>query len=80
MSNLIIYFTFNFQDWAANYWVQKGVPRDKLNIGLALYGRSFTLTNPSNSAVGAPASKGSAGKYTGEGGFLSYYEVSVMFS
>ena len=40
------------------------------------YGRSFTLANPQNSKVNAPASGGGvAGKYTKEGGFLAYYEV-----
>ena len=42
------------------------------------YGRSFTLSNRQNSKVNAPASGGGvAGKYTKEGGFLAYYEVST---
>lgn len=45
-------------------------------MGLATYGRTFKLIDPSNNTVGAPASgPGEAGKYTREPGFLSYYEV-----
>ena len=41
------------------------------------YGRSFTLASRGNSKVNAPSSGGGvAGKYTKEGGFLAYYEVS----
>ena len=44
------------------------------------YGRSFTLANRQNSKVNAPASGGGvAGKYTKEGGFLAYYEVSKEY-
>ena len=41
------------------------------------YGRSFTLSNSRVSAVNSPSSGGGeAGKYTGESGFMAYYEVS----
>lgn len=40
------------------------------------YGRSFTLVDSSKFDIGAPASGGGTpGKYTGEAGFMSYYEV-----
>ncbi|CAF4641479.1 unnamed protein product [Rotaria sp. Silwood2] len=32
-----------------HYWLSKGCSPNKLNLGLALYGRSFTLGNDSNS-------------------------------
>ena len=64
-------------DHASNLWVRLGAPRDKLIIGMPTYGRSFTLSNPSNHVVNAPASGGgTAGVYTREAGFLAYYEVS----
>nr|BAS44269.1 chitinase [Aplysia kurodai] len=66
-------------DYASNYWVELGCPKDKLYIGLATYGRSFTLTDESDSGRGAPASgAGNAGEFTREAGFLSYYEVCEM--
>ena len=45
-------------------------------MGLATYGRSYTLKNTGNTGLGAPASgTGNMGTYTGEKGFLAYYEV-----
>ena len=64
------------QDWASNYWAQMGCPRHKLIIGMGLYGRSFTLRDYHRNGLMDPVrGKGEAGKYTKEGGFLSYYEV-----
>ena len=49
-------------------------------IGLGLYGRSFTLRDPANNGLMAAAKgKGKPGKYTREGGFLAYYEVSAVY-
>ncbi|XP_071105821.1 chitinase-3-like protein 1 [Haliotis cracherodii] len=64
--------------WAAEYWVKMGAPREKLNIGVALYGRTFTLSTADNT-LGAPASgPGANGTYTREAGFLSYQEICEM--
>ncbi|XP_045191898.2 chitinase-3-like protein 1 [Mercenaria mercenaria] len=66
-------------NWAANYWAKKGVPKQKLIIGMATYGRSFTLTNPAQNHMGDPArGAGQAGKFTRSAGFLSYYEICQM--
>ncbi|XP_050394209.1 chitotriosidase-1 [Patella vulgata] len=63
-------------DWAARYWVQKGAPKNKINVGIDLYGRAFTLKDPNHSLPGDPTSgPGHAGKFTREAGFLSYYEI-----
>ncbi|OWF47140.1 Acidic mammalian chitinase [Mizuhopecten yessoensis] len=65
--------------WASDYWVGLGAPKDKLNIGLASYGRGFTLKDAANHSMGAPVSGASpAGTYTGEAGYLSYYEICKM--
>jgi len=64
------------KDWAASYYVKHGVPPEMINIGMALYGRSFTLKDPNVNDVGAPnRGAGQAGRYTREKGFISYYEV-----
>ncbi|KAK3917613.1 putative chitinase 10, partial [Frankliniella fusca] len=63
-------------DFSAREWVKQGAPKEKLMIGMPTYGRSFTLVDPTKFDIGAPASGGGTpGKYTGEAGFMSYYEV-----
>lgn len=67
-----------FKDWAASYYVKHGVPPEMINIGMALYGRSFTLKDPNVNDVGAPVrGAGQRGRYTREKGFISYYEVKI---
>jgi len=63
-------------DYAANYWVSLGAPKGKLMLGTATYGRCFQLTNAADNGLGAPV-RGpcTAGTYTREAGFLSYYEI-----
>ena len=60
-------------------WLSAGASADKLVLGLGSYGRSFRLKNKCEYQVGATSiGKGQAGKYTGEGGFLAYYEICTM--
>ncbi|CAH1792706.1 unnamed protein product [Owenia fusiformis] len=67
-------------EWSSNYWVSLGADRDKLNIGIPLYGRSFTLANPSTFGLDAPATgEGVNGTWTRTYGFLAYYEVCLDF-
>ncbi|MBN3303339.1 CHIA chitinase, partial [Amia calva] len=62
-------------DFAMKYWRDQGAPVEKLLMGFPTYGRTFRLTSPEN-GVGAPASgAASAGPYTREAGFWSYYEI-----
>ncbi|XP_049427300.1 acidic mammalian chitinase-like isoform X3 [Epinephelus fuscoguttatus] len=68
----LIYFN---TDFAMKYWRDNGTPVEKLRMGFAAYGRTFRLTS-SNTGVGAPASgPASAGPFTREAGFWSYYEI-----
>uniref|UniRef100_A0A3P9IQ92 chitinase n=1 Tax=Oryzias latipes TaxID=8090 RepID=A0A3P9IQ92_ORYLA len=68
----LIYFNI---DYAMKYWRDNGTPLEKLRMGFASYGRTFRLTS-SGTGVGAPANgPASAGPYTREGGFWSYYEI-----
>ncbi|KAL1402578.1 hypothetical protein pipiens_019709, partial [Culex pipiens pipiens] len=58
------------------YWLRQGAPAEKLNLGVAFYGRSFTLRNVGDNGIGAPAGgPGHAGPYTYESGFLGYNEI-----
>ena len=66
------------QAFSAIYWLYLGASPDKLNIGLPLYGRTFTLQDPNVTSVGAPATAaGKAGRFTQEDGYLSFYEVTT---
>ena len=63
-------------DWAVKYWLAKGIPREKLILGVAFYGRGFKLQDPSLNATGSPSIGPSAsGKIIEEEGFLAYYEI-----
>ena len=42
-------------DFASNYWIDNGFPKEKINLGLSLYGRTFTLKNPGEHDLGSPA-------------------------
>lgn len=68
-------------DWVASYWVKAGVPPSMINLGLATYGRSFTLRDRNKHDAGAPTrGPGDAGRFTGEKGFISYYEICDLLS
>lgn len=52
------------------------MPKSKIVVGIPTYGKSFILDNAVNNGVGAPTTgRGPAGRFTGEAGALSYYEV-----
>ncbi|XP_042319429.1 acidic mammalian chitinase-like [Sceloporus undulatus] len=71
-----IYFNV---DYAMNYWKNNGAPAEKLIVGFPTYGHTFILSNPSNTAVGAPTSgPGPAGPYTRQSGFWAYYEICTF--
>lgn len=62
-----------------------GVPHEKLLLGMASYGRTWTLTDPSACAAGgAPfcnaSAVGRAGSCTDEAGTLSIYEIQYMMT
>lgn len=52
------------QDYAVNYWLDKGADPSKLVLGMGLYGRGFILSNPANNGFYASANQPiSAGPY-----------------
>lgn len=59
------------------YYIKKGADPKKLVVGIPTYGRSFQLSDPDETDIGAPAEgPGEKGEYTREAGYLAYYEVS----
>ncbi|KAI3495812.1 hypothetical protein L1887_38158 [Cichorium endivia] len=42
-------------DYGINEWIKRGLPASKLVVGLAYHGYAWTLVDPTNSAIGAPA-------------------------
>lgn len=55
------------KDWVVNYFISNGAPPQKLVLGLAFYGKSFTWTSDAR-MIGGPA------KY---GDFVGYKQVIV---
>ncbi|KAK7112902.1 chitinase-3-like protein 1 [Littorina saxatilis] len=63
-------------NWAVQAWLQKGAEAQKLVLGIAGYGQSFTLKDPSKHGVGAPTNgSGKEGRWRRMEGQLSYYEI-----
>lgn len=50
-------------DEAVKFWLRSGCPKEKLIVGAPIYGRSFTLNDPNNNGINAPARPGNAGKF-----------------
>lgn len=67
---------------AIGIWKKLGLSPKKIVLGLAAYGHSWTLTNPNNHGVGAPATGvGKPGPISKdkEGGTWSYFEITNFF-
>ena len=57
-------------------WINSGMPASKINIGFALYGRTYKLESVLNYEVDAPTNgPGKAGNHTNKEGILAYYEI-----
>jgi len=64
-----------------NYYLSNGIPPEKLVLGLATYGHSYTLKSTANNGPGAAISgAGKPSACTGEAGFISYFEIKQMIA
>ncbi|XP_004699248.1 chitinase-3-like protein 2 [Echinops telfairi] len=62
-------------EYAVGYWINKGMPAEKVVMGIPTYGHTYTLAS-AETTVGAPASgPGAPGPITKTTGFLAYYEI-----
>ena len=69
------------QEWAVDRWLALGATKEKLVLGMALYGRTYRIC-PEELSLGLGAKTcgpANGGRYTQESGFLSYYEVTKIF-
>ncbi|XP_070161707.1 probable chitinase 10 [Polyergus mexicanus] len=76
------YTVFLNANFSVRYWLDKGVPADKIVMGIPAYGSSFTLSELSQNYTTVPlgfhaevSGPGEPGKFTRSAGFLAYYEI-----
>ncbi|XP_060071117.1 acidic mammalian chitinase-like [Ylistrum balloti] len=63
-------------EWSGKYWHMLGVDKEKINIGMATFGRGFELSYAPDNSIGAWIDgPNPAGNLTDEDGFLAYYEI-----
>ncbi|KAI1700326.1 glycosyl hydrolases family 18 domain-containing protein [Ditylenchus destructor] len=66
---------------AVKIWRDGGMPAEKIVVGIATYGRGWTLRNSSVHGIGAPAiGPSNATVYLKEAGVGAYYEFCEMLS
>ncbi|XP_034392624.1 acidic mammalian chitinase-like isoform X1 [Cyclopterus lumpus] len=65
-------------DFALKYWRDQGAPLEKLIMGFTTYGRTFRTSSAANGVGASTSGPASAGPYTREAGFWSYYEICTF--
>lgn len=62
-----------------NYWISKGFSAmKKINLGIPLYGNSWTLSSNNTKPIAPAAGAGAPGKILNETGKLAYYEICAV--
>ena len=69
-------------DFAIDYYIYKGFPKEKISLGMGLFGKCWSLTDgENNNGILAPTTENGLnvplGKYTDTLGVLGYNEVSL---
>merc|ERR1712098_734568 len=68
---------YNLND-SISYYIDAGVPREMIVVGMATFGHSWTLLDPSVNGLYCPTIGGTPpGPYTRQEGFLEYYEKEI---
>ncbi|KAF5337675.1 hypothetical protein D9758_013006 [Tetrapyrgos nigripes] len=63
---------------AIDLYLNAGVPGSKINAGIPLYGRIWTIDDPSCTSPGCTGTAGISGRCTAEDGFLAYFEIKEI--
>ncbi|XP_028140237.2 acidic mammalian chitinase [Diabrotica virgifera virgifera] len=72
--------TYNV-DVGIQHWLESGADPAKINLGVILYGRSFTLADRDNTTLYAPVKGGGrVGPYTQQSGYLGYNEICKYYT
>ncbi|XP_039482039.1 probable chitinase 10 isoform X2 [Drosophila santomea] len=68
-----LYLNGNF---SIHYWLERGIPREKLIMGMPMYGQTFTLADQNRRSLNdKTVGPGKAGTFTRANGFLAFYEI-----
>ena len=62
-------------DSIVNYWIDKGLSKSKLNVGIPFFGKSWILASSSIYPPSNAKATGDPGTYTAKRGLLAFYEI-----
>jgi chitinase len=60
--------------WAVTEWIKQGAQAEKIMLGLATYGRSLTLSDPTQTEIGSPV------KSAGAEGQVIFFEIIKLYT
>lgn len=66
---------------AMSYWKRRGVPPEKLLVGISTYGQTFSLPGSAGQRPGVGSrvqGAGFPGPFTQQAGMLAYYEICAL--